>query len=86
MKLRRRLEVEEYDEVPRIQEWKVENELKGLKRGKAPRPDSIENNALKDFAKVLKKPLVKLFNLILEEEEETPEQWTSELILIHKKK
>jgi len=55
MKLRRRLEVEEYDEVPRILEWEVENKLKRLKRGKAPGPDSIENNTLKDFAEVLKK-------------------------------
>jgi len=43
--------------------------IKRFKKKKAPGPDNMENNLLKDFREVLVKPLEKLFNLILDEEE-----------------
>ena len=49
-------EDEESQDFPEILGWEVANEIKRLKRGKAPGPDNIENSTLKDFAETLENP------------------------------
>ena len=69
---------------PEIMQNEIESNLKEAKVGKAPGPDGIENNTLKQLSMALIPVLAKLFNKITESEE-IPHSWKlSEIIILHK--
>ncbi|KAG6454358.1 hypothetical protein O3G_MSEX008707, partial [Manduca sexta] len=71
--------------IQKIDGTEIKEAIKRLKLEKSPGSDYITNEALKAAHDILTKPLVKLFNMILQKAE-TPTQWSeSNIILIYKK-
>lgn len=69
---------------PPIIESEIKNAIEGLKNNKTPGPD-IENETIKTFVEVLTKPVIKIFNKIVETEQ-IPKQWKqTEIIILYKK-
>lgn len=73
------------ESVPEILEEEIEHIFKGIKKGKALGPDSIDNENLLALNHSMIPALTVFFNKILETEV-TPEQWnTAEIRILHKK-
>ena len=61
------------------------NSMKEMKKNKAPGPDDLDINVIKEAGEPLAKELTKLYNFCLQQKR-IPDVWKeSELIIIHKK-
>lgn len=73
------------DDTPKLTRQEILETISRLKLNKAPGPDGIKHDMLKDFGEILAGPLASLFNTVTSLGL-APSQWyKAEIILLHKK-
>jgi len=79
------LEHENEEEIPIVTSWEVLHALRAMKRGKAPGPDGILIDTIKEGGDVITKELAKLYTACINQGK-VPEKWKeANMIILFKK-